>query len=102
PLLRGLAPHVQGPAGDPADDVEHLIDRDPRTAADVIGPAWHAAVARRRRRRNSVPDKGEVPRLLAIAIEVNGIPRHRSGDEPVEPHVRTLPGPIHREISERR
>src|SRR4029453_18730637 len=99
-LLDRLPPNVQRAANDAADDVEHLVDRHPRSTTDVVGPAWHAAVSGRSGRRHGVAHEGEISSLLAIAIKMNGIPGNGSADEPVKSHVRPLPGPIYREISE--
>ena len=52
-----------------ADDLEHVVHRHARAAADVVRPSRHAALAGGDRRRDGVVHEREVARLLAVAVE---------------------------------
>src|SRR5205807_3663632 len=59
-----------------------------------------AQLARRERGLDGVCDEREVPRLKAIAEDVDLALGQCGADEPAERHVGPLPGAVHREVPE--
>ena len=79
-----------------------VVDRHAGAAADVIGNPERSLVARRHSCCDRVGHEREVARLLAVAVERDGVAPERGPNELVERHVRPLPRAVHREVPHRR
>src|SRR6266511_1263209 len=67
-LLRAIDGNERLAAGDAADDVEHLVDRDARPASNIVYTSWNASGSCRNGCADRVGHECEVPRLLPIAV----------------------------------
>ena len=69
PFCAGSRRTSSGLARDPADDLDHVVHRHARSAADVVGAPGHARVAGGDRRGHRIVDESEIPGLLAVAVQ---------------------------------
>ncbi len=76
-LLHGFPPDVERLAVNAGNDLEELVDRDTGSAADVIGKPESPPIARRNGCRDGVGHEREVPRLLAVAVDRDGVAPER-------------------------
>ena len=101
-FLRRLAADVNRPAADLGNQVQHLVDRHARAAADVVGAPRNAARAGENRGRHGVPDEREVARLFAVPVHRDRRAVDGGFQETMKAHVRTLARAIHGEVAHRR
>src|SRR6266540_1031136 len=100
-LLRAIDGNERLAAGNAADDVEHLVNRDARPASNIVYTSGNASGGGRNGRADRVSHEREVSRLFAITVQRNWLAAQRRPQKAVETHVGPLPGAIYSEVSER-
>src|SRR5438128_3633896 len=96
--LPGCSAHSELLAGELGDDVQHLVHRRARSAAEVVNRAWYSVPGGRDRPVDRVAYKGEVARLRTIPIDHDLLVFQSRSDEPVECHVRALAWTVNGEV----
>src|SRR4029077_4317333 len=96
-FLRLLPADVERPSGKAGHELERVVDGDPAATADVIDGSRRAPVASGAAGGDDIGDKCEVPGLISVAIQADGLRREGRTDELVKGHVGTLARAVDRE-----
>src|SRR5262249_55766014 len=100
-LLRRIDAYHRLAPSHTADEVENLVDRDPRPTSDIVHTARNAFARGGDVCRHDIAHEREIACLLAVAVDGDRLAEDRRAQELVKSHVGPLPWSVDGEVAQR-